>query len=205
MESLFSFFEWRHESDASSFDLGLLSTDSVKRLENGFFIITNGIDKKDRPILYVKIAQVLGMSCEELRSHLLVVMEMCRKLVFYLNMENSSEDSLPKVFQMSVLLDVQDFGFSQLNLGYLPCLREIFSGRFPQSFGSIYVLNYGWVHSGIWNVIKPLLTPETKEKLLFLDKKDLEKYISIENIPQGDFFSLNQSLWWDTTNKFFGT
>jgi len=185
VESLLSFFEWRHEIDAAAFDLSMLSSDCVRRLENGFFIITKGYDRKGRPLLYIKMAQVLGMSCEELRSHLQIVMEMCRKLVFYLNQEHSNE-SFSNVFQMAVLLDVQDFGFSHLNLEYLPCLREIFSRLFPQSFGSIYVLNYGWLHSGIWNAIRPLLTSETTEKLMFLDINDLEKYISSENIPQGD-------------------
>jgi hypothetical protein len=191
--SVLSFFEWRHEADAAAFDFTLLSSESVRRLENGFFIITNGCDKKDRPILYIKMSQVLGMSCEELRSHLQVVMEMCRKLVFYLNQEhqNSSNELFPKVFQMAALVDVQDFGFSHLNYQYLPCLREIFSCYFPQSFGSIYVLNYGWLHAGIWNAIKPLLSAETTDRLLFLDQKDLQKYISLENIPQGDFIKLN--------------
>ena len=187
VSSLTSFFAWRHEADVSAFALEALPLESIQRLENGFCIITNGVDRKGRPLLYIKMAQVQGMSSEELQSHLQFAMEMCRRLVFTLNQkQNDSDDSRQLFFQVSVLVDVQDFGFSHLNLEYLPCLRQIFSNHFPQSFGSIYVVNYGWVHSGIWNFIKPLLTSETKDRLLFLNKADLEKYISKENIPQGD-------------------
>ena len=195
VSSALTFFEWRLSTDAAQFDLDLLPQDYMQRFNNGFCVITDGFDKKLRPLLYIKLDQVRGMQAEVLRSHLQFVMEMCRRLIFYLNQDQ--EGSYPHLFLMSVLVDVSGVGIGHFNLEFLPCLREIFSVLFPQSFGCIYVLNYGWVHAGLWSIIKQLLTPETKERLLFLDNRDLEKYISIENIPQGRMRSSHdQSLWW---------
>ncbi len=45
------------------------------------------------------------------------------------------------------------------------------------------MLNYGWVHSGLWGVIGPLLTTEARAKLTFINPEKLIDYIPISNIP----------------------
>lgn len=67
----------------------------------------------------------------------------------------------------------------------IPLVYEIFKKQYPQILGQALVLNYGWVHAGMWSVIKAILSAEAKEKLKFIKKDDLTDYIPIENIPIG--------------------
>jgi hypothetical protein len=70
-------------------------------------------------------------------------------------------------------------------LELIPLIYEIFKKQYPQILGQALVLDYGWVHAGMWSVVKAILSKEAKEKLKFIKMEDLTDYITIENIPTG--------------------
>lgn len=74
---------------------------------------------------------------------------------------------------------------SSQDYGLIPVIYELFRTQYPQLLGQALVLNYGWVHAGIWGILAPLLTPEARAKLLFIGQEQLVDYIPIGNIPSG--------------------
>ncbi|KAJ3274151.1 hypothetical protein HDV01_003434 [Terramyces sp. JEL0728] len=65
----------------------------------------------------------------------------------------------------------------------VPHLYEIFRNHYPQLVGQAIVLNYGWIHAGIWNFIRTLLSAEARSKLKFISTEQLVEFIPEENIP----------------------
>ncbi|KAI9321957.1 hypothetical protein BDR26DRAFT_345749 [Obelidium mucronatum] len=58
----------------------------------------------------------------------------------------------------------------------MPILLSLFANHFPGIFGTLYVLNFGWLHSGIWSIVKRALSAEACKKLLFLTKEEMLEY-----------------------------
>jgi hypothetical protein len=69
----------------------------------------------------------------------------------------------------------------------IPLVYDIFKKQYPQILSQAIVLNYGWVHAGMWGVIKTVMSSEAKEKLKFLSIHDLQDVIPQKMIPFGIF------------------
>ena len=65
----------------------------------------------------------------------------------------------------------------------IPVLHDIFSKQYPSMLGAVYILNFGWVHAGLWGIVKPLLSKETVDRFLFLTRQELKNHVPIECIP----------------------
>jgi hypothetical protein len=65
---------------------------------------------------------------------------------------------------------------------------DIFRHQYPQLLGQSLVLNYGWIHAGLWGILRQMLTEEAKSKLVFLDYGQLINYIPLDNLPVGTAF-----------------
>ena len=65
----------------------------------------------------------------------------------------------------------------------IPLLYDIFQKHYPQLIGQVLVLNYGWLHAGIWAMIRPILTAEAQSRLVFIEHDRIEDYIDRECIP----------------------
>ncbi|KAI8849641.1 hypothetical protein BC829DRAFT_391284, partial [Chytridium lagenaria] len=89
---------------------------------------------------------------------------------------NVKEGLTPFVAQMCVILDLNGVGMGNLNYEVIPLLYDLFHRHFPQVFGTIYVLNYGWIHAGIWSILKAALPADACRKLMFLTKEELKEH-----------------------------
>jgi hypothetical protein len=72
-----------------------------------------------------------------------------------------------------------------MDFDLIPVCYDLFKRHFPQILGQALVLNYGWIHAGIWSVVKTMLSEEAKRKLVFVNVSDLPEFIPLENIPIG--------------------
>ena len=65
-------------------------------------------------------------------------------------------------------------------------LYDLFQKHYPQMIGQILVLNYGWIHAGIWRIIRSTLPEHVCQKIIFCScREELQNYISPDAIPQG--------------------
>ncbi|KAI8928400.1 hypothetical protein BC831DRAFT_448580 [Entophlyctis helioformis] len=89
----------------------------------------------------------------------------------------------PAFFQVLIVVDLNGFGVSNMNYELVPLFYEIFQKHFPQLIGQVLVLNYGWIHAGIWSMVRTALTADATERLRFISTKELPSHLPIENIP----------------------
>ncbi|KAI8799785.1 hypothetical protein BJ742DRAFT_115414 [Cladochytrium replicatum] len=83
------------------------------------------------------------------------------------------------VFQLSVLIDLDGVAIASLNAELIPLLYELFSKQFPQAIGIVYVLNYGWIHAGVWSLIRAALPSSATQKVKFLTADAIQKACTI--------------------------
>jgi hypothetical protein len=60
---------------------------------------------------------------------------------------------------------------------------DLIRTHYPRFIGQVLVLNYGWLHNGIWTIVSSLLTAESRSKIAFINEDELKLYISPSNIP----------------------
>ena len=111
---------------------------------------------------------------EQLTSSLILVLETLRRwIISYKNVG----------LKVIAILDLHKFGLSQMDFELIPIVYDIFKRHYPQLLSKCLVLNYGWIHAGLWSVIRTLLTDEARKKLMFIKSKQLQDYVPIEDLP----------------------
>jgi hypothetical protein len=64
---------------------------------------------------------------------------------------------------------------------------QITQDYYPEIMGKLFILNSGYLFSGIWAIIKGWLDPVTRKKIQIISgsgKKELLKLIDAENLPE---------------------
>lgn len=64
-------------------------------------------------------------------------------------------------------------------------LRTVTDDRFPGFFGSIYIMNFGWMYQGLWQMVKLLLSERAKSKVNFPSAQEVKQYIHEDSLLQG--------------------
>lgn len=62
---------------------------------------------------------------------------------------------------------------------------DIMDNRFPGSMGSIYVMNFGWMYQGLWQMVKFIISEEARSRISFPSAKEMTDYIDPENLLKG--------------------
>jgi hypothetical protein len=62
---------------------------------------------------------------------------------------------------------------------------DIMDNRFPGFVGSVYILNYGWMYSGLWQMIKLLLSEDAKSRISFPTVDEVLNIIDSEALLAG--------------------
>ncbi|KAJ3200659.1 hypothetical protein HDU82_008708 [Entophlyctis luteolus] len=166
-----------------------LSPGAAQFLHMGIFRF-HAQDRRARPTLIINIAKYSATAhrskqdIEDFKQCLIHVLEVGRRCVEDINRQHMGGESsiLWKVqsqvliHQLSVIVDLEGVGLSNVNYDMLPMIVKLFQTQYPGVFGTLYVLNFGWLHSGIWSIVKRALTAEACAKLLFLTKEEMPQY-----------------------------
>lgn len=135
-------------------------------------------DPFGRPILVLRAADVASAAQREstvsLREVLPVVFERLRLLLTELNAKSQDEEPSPEpTLQYTILVDLKGISlqnlvgfyskatyiilFSQFRFQNIEALtwvvKEIIP-KFPGMLATVFMINYSWMHSGVWNVVK---------------------------------------------------
>jgi hypothetical protein len=185
--AILSHLDWRLNENIVELNLGSVDEGVLAYLSKGLYRF-GPTDVKARPVSYITPKHFIPNSTKEVelfKSSILLVLEILRKWIMILDKEH--------VKQALVVLDLKEFGMSNMvSLFYkdfelIPIIYDIFKHQYPQILGQCLVLNYGWLHAGIWSILKRMLSEEAKSKLVFLSYNQLVDYIPIDNLPVGKF------------------
>ncbi|EGG07614.1 uncharacterized protein MELLADRAFT_85463 [Melampsora larici-populina 98AG31] len=95
---------------------------------------------------------------------------------------NSDTESVPIQLQMVIIVDLKDASLNNLELELLPYFMDLLKNNFPGMVGAIFVLNYGWMYSGMWQVAKRVLPQSTLDRIMFPNQKELLKFFNPSNL-----------------------
>ena len=163
---------WRVEN--SIFDYSPVKNDFW--FNRGLFRMGN---IKSRPTIFIFPAKYDPHVCdatEKLTGSLILCLETLRRWIYSRNS--------PEIKALAVI-DLRNFGISQMDFEVVPIVYDLFKRHYPQIFGQCLVLNYGWIHAGLWSVVRTILTEEARGKLRFIKFQDLNRFMNDEDIPQG--------------------
>lgn len=122
-----------------------------------------------RPRLHIPSAQTM----DEIENYTLLIIEEARLFL------------KEPVDSASILFDLSDFSMSNMDYPPVKFMIAVFEAHYPESLGRLFIHKAPWIFPPIWNIVKNWLDPVVASKIVFTkNPKDLEKYISIDHIPQ---------------------
>ncbi|KAG0146747.1 hypothetical protein CROQUDRAFT_132923 [Cronartium quercuum f. sp. fusiforme G11] len=78
--------------------------------------------------------------------------------------------------QMVLMVDLKDATLNNLELELLPYFIDLLKNHYPGMVGTIYVLNYGWMYAGMWQVAKRVLPQSALDRIMFPNQKELSEF-----------------------------
>ncbi|WFC96246.1 hypothetical protein MBRA1_002902 [Malassezia brasiliensis] len=66
-----------------------------------------------------------------------------------------------------IIFDVTGFGMKNLDWHTLNTILKILEAYYPETLRKLYIHNAPWIFQGIWKVVRPMLDPVVREKIVF--------------------------------------
>ncbi|KAI9209311.1 CRAL-TRIO domain-containing protein [Polychytrium aggregatum] len=142
-----------------------------------------GQDLNERPVMWIKTKLLDPRNSAALPDYVAHLMDLASCLVRKTWLAKSGEYP-PSVFQICIVMDLEGAGIGNMSLEMMPQFFELFTKQYPMLLGPVRILNYGWVHAGIWTVVKPSLSADAKNRISFVSKDELRTFIAADQIPQ---------------------
>ncbi|KAJ3018628.1 hypothetical protein HKX48_002772 [Thoreauomyces humboldtii] len=181
-QAILDHIDWRLQHDLPNLCTFSLTPKAHLLSQDGLFYFWK-TDNEGRPVGVVNLKHLTkGTDVQDLRMLFVMQMEVARRLVQALNDEYQRCGTDKLVVQISLICDLDGVGLGNVNFEMIPLFLDLFNHHFPQTLGTVYVLNYGWLHSGIWSVLKAALPAEACKKLQFLSREELRSQIPAENL-----------------------
>lgn len=200
---LYKTLQWRLEADIDDLATDLLHSQYISGTANGiplFWIHSRFRDRMGRPCLYVRLQQVERApdGLRDLKTNIIASMDVMRR---YLRKVNRRAPRAAPVLQGVLAIDVAESGISNFELELLPFLVDLLKNHYPGLFGTVYVLHYGWLQSGLWRMLKPVLPPKLLARIMFVSDADLRQHFDVA-LPKVLGGSLNVPIKPDTSDIF---
>ncbi|KAL6591133.1 hypothetical protein U3516DRAFT_650538 [Neocallimastix sp. 'constans'] len=195
-EDIIDHLTWLLDEDVfnNTYDSFELNTNSYDYLLNGLIYFC-GRDKLGRPIGIVNLNHYNGNGdIESLKKYMIFILELAQKLIREENKKNSNsiENSVINnkkntkqrdiQTQISIILDLDNLKMSSLNYEIFPSLIKIFINHYPYITETLYILNYRWIHAGLWGMVKQMLSESITKNMLFLKKNEIFDYIDPDEL-----------------------
>jgi hypothetical protein len=195
-EDIIDHLTWLLDEDVfnNTYDSFELNTNSYNYLLNGFFYFC-GCDKLGRPIGIVNLNHYNGNGdIESLKKYMIFILELAQKIIREENKKNTNSienayinnKKITKEWniqtQICIILDLDNLKMSSLNYEIFPTLIKIFINHYPYIAETLYILNYRWIHAGLWGMVKQMLSESITKNMLFLKKDEIFEYIDPDEL-----------------------
>ncbi|GAA5799638.1 hypothetical protein HPULCUR_005054 [Helicostylum pulchrum] len=217
MERLLDTIEWRRENG-----IGRMTYQSIaSEFFEGGFAFFHKHDLIGRPVAIIqmrhfpKFKDKTKSLTEFMKPFACLVMEMARQITRDLTRNNEIENNQPiLVSQISIIIDIAKAPFVPVDSSLIQTLQAINNSRFPGFVGSVYIMNFGWMYQGIWQVVKLVLTEQAKARVNFITAQETKHIMDENNLLKAlggkDTYewSLDSDLMLDlyaTENRFIST
>lgn len=117
-----------------------------------------------------------------------LVMEIARQMTRDLTRKNEKDrvqDRPVLISQIAIVIDIQKAPFVPIDSSLMHILKNIVNTRFPGFVGSVYIMNFGWMYQGIWQVVKLVLSEQAKARVNFISGAEIKQVIDENDCLQG--------------------
>lgn len=117
-----------------------------------------------------------------------LVMEIARQMTRDLTRKNEKDQIKDKpvlISQISIIIDIQKAPFVPIDSNLMHSLKNITNTRFPGFVGSVYIMNFGWMYQGIWQVVKLVLSEQAKARVNFISGEEIKQVIDENDCLKG--------------------
>ncbi len=173
---------WRMRTDLDLLSLGTLNPLYVTPPAPNppLFWVNSGFkDLYGRPCGVINLRSLertAENTLDQVKEYIVACMEILRRYTADLyrtsisddKKNDSNTDGKQTVLQASIAVDLAHSGMANLELELLPFLLDLLKNHVPGIVGAVYILNYGWIHAGMWAVIKRVLPQQALAKIFFL-------------------------------------
>ncbi|KAG0171563.1 hypothetical protein DFQ28_000821 [Apophysomyces sp. BC1034] len=143
-------------------------------------------DKLGRPVAIIRMRHFPKFRDKPLSDYMrpfaCFVMEIARKLTWAQTCEKNGSFV---VSQIAVIINIDKAPFVPVDAQLISDIKEIVNERFPGSIGSVYVMNFGWMYQGMWQMVKLLLSEQAKSRVNFPSTKEIKQIVDNENLLKG--------------------
>ncbi|KAF8070799.1 CRAL-TRIO domain-containing protein [Lyophyllum atratum] len=140
----------------------------------------NAHDPFGRPILLLEVLP-LDVPYDAVRPIILQTFERLRR---HLNDLRASPTPRSPILQYIVLLDLQGFSMRSFDLDLLTWITREIIPQFPGMLAGVFMLNYSWVHSGMWNLVKRVLPASALSRVFFPSDEELIQFLTPSSLPK---------------------
>ncbi|KDE03602.1 hypothetical protein MVLG_05937 [Microbotryum lychnidis-dioicae p1A1 Lamole] len=153
-----------------------------------FFFHPSLRDRFGRPCGVLNLRRVTRTEdgqLDELKNFVKFGWEVARKWLTALSKEADKQEEEGKdqvMLQIVMIVDLEGAGMANLEFELLPFFMDMLKQHFPGMVGAIFVLNYGWMYAGMWQLAKRVLPNTALERILFPTKTDLLEFFDEDHL-----------------------
>lgn len=135
------------------------------------FLYWHGVDKEDHKILHFSVSQhQKGKLFQEVKNYIAMFLE-----------EHHRSNLGVRIV---LIFDFTSAGIMNMDLDVVRYIITCLSTYFPGILAYILLFEMPWLLSSVWKVIRSWLTEEQKKKIILVKKKEIQTYISPEELEQ---------------------
>ncbi|KAH9858898.1 CRAL-TRIO domain-containing protein [Lenzites betulinus] len=177
-------FALEHARDILLWRLAVIPTE-IPRCSSPFLycLPRSSRDLFHRPIMVLKLAKLFEYS-GDVREALIHYVELLRLNLEELNASASDADHPGPILQYVALLDIGGVSVQSVSTDLLSWYILELVPRFPGMLAAMFILNYSWAHSGVWNIAKRVLPKSALSRVFFPPREELLQVIPPSALPQ---------------------
>ncbi|CEP07334.1 hypothetical protein [Parasitella parasitica] len=183
VERLLDTIQWRRDQK-----IGRMTYQSIapEFFDEEGFAFFHKQDRLGRPVAVIQMRHFPKFKdktkplSEFMQPFACLVMEIARQLTRDLTRKNEMDpitDRPMLISQIAIIIDIQKAPFVPIDSSLMHHLKSITNNRFPGFVGSVYVMNFGWMYQGIWQVVKLVLSEQAKARVNFISSSEITQVI----------------------------
>ncbi|CAM6082806.1 unnamed protein product [Calypogeia fissa] len=163
-DMLMKHFEWRR----TYVPLGYIPESEIPNELGAEKTFLQGRDKSGRPICVSQLAKhdATNRNLEELKKYYVYTLD---KLVASMN---------PGEEKFNVIADLQGLQYKNLDPRGWATGFDFLQGQYPERMQKMFVLHVPYIFWGAWNILSQFIDKRTREKIVFVEDKNLEVVLS---------------------------
>jgi hypothetical protein len=165
---------WRVEKDVDN----IMCDMSYQKLLDRNITIFTGNDVLDRPVAFTFIHRhnAYDRDIDQVRSFLIYTLE------------NQLMRSDPDNQQFVVVFDLSRFSLQSFDMEYIKEFLMLLDTQYPSACALTLILDAPFIFSACWAMIKPLISSDHIDQVIFLSRAQLTDYIEESQLPNFEEF-----------------